>query len=622
MSSLRLQASPEVTGSVPLLRHPKRSNGKGVRFRSNEGVLVTVTPRSPPPVPKPEPTTFDMMRMFQQSRADPREGTLQAFKGHVGKDAKLQFYGNFHKIGKITEINRFEKLEPSPNVAFIAETERSKLFPQPMGIIRRKGKETELDLHQYRMGDDYASALSEGLKSVKSLERLNLKSNRLSQTGSMKVLETVRANVIKEINLSENTLGTAPIRLLISLLQDRRNQIVKLNLECTGISTELAKDMITIVAFNKHLKYLNLAKNRLGDKVGENLNEMLVSNSTLKRLDLHWNGLGSRGGFQLFEGLKHNRYLQMLDVSWNGMGKDIATATCAAEALEKHQYLVHLDMSYNSFTYEECQVLDGGLRQNHVILGLHMDGNECTVDAKGFVVPDRDPKLEPGHMAQRIIATSKSKRRGRSSKAGTCWVCGEWVEVVFEWKGGVSGEVSEEPVYIHLECDGYHHDLLEKVGPGSFQLTRAVPPGELKFFFSHKEETMLEADLPKLRLVDPIEVSFTKWPEFAPHLSVTVLNHMAAQGDTCSIKDPFATKPRTPPLMYVPPGIGMVKVPWSIPMSLFKDYLFDTEVPLTQDLINNCFEFDWNTSRIPSLVKDEAQIAAVKEVLRSCYPRL
>ena len=74
--------------------------------------------------------------------------------------------------------------------------------------------------------------------------------------------------------------------------------------------------------------------------------------------------------------------------------------------------------------------------------------------------------------------------------------------------------------------------------------------------------------------------------------------------------------------MYVPPGIGMEKVPWTIPMSLFKDYVFDSEVTLRQDMVNNCFEFDWKTSRIPTLVKDEPQLAAVKEVLRSCYPRL
>ena len=622
MSSLRLDLSPEVAGSIPLLRQKKSTKPKSVRFRSSVG-LASARNTTMTALPRLDlgASAFDMVRMFQQSRNDAREGTIQAFKGHVGEKAKLDFFGSFHRISKLVEANTFDKADPSPNVAYIAELERNRLYPQPLGIVRRKGKESEVDLHLYSMGDSYATALSEGLKKVKSVERLNLKSNRLSQSGSQKILETIRPNVIKEINLAENRMGGTPVRLLITLLEDRRNQITKLNLENTALTIEMAKELLGVVAFNKHLKYLNLAKNGLNEKVGEALNEMLVSNSTLKRLDLHWNAFGPRGGFQLFEGLKHNRYLQTLDVSWSGLGKDISTATCIAEALDKHQYLVHLDMSYNSFTMEECQVIDGGLKHNHSLLGLHMDGNECHVDSKGFIVPTQFPKLEPGHVSHRII-TSSSKTKRPKPKTGNCWVCGEWVEMSFEWKAGESGEVEDEPVYIHLDCDDYHHDLLEKVGQGLFQLTRAVPPGDLKFFFSHKDTVMLSSTLPVVRLVDPVTVSYEKWPDFRPTLTATRVNHISSLGEICSIKEPFATKPRTPALMYVPPGIGMEKVPWSIPISLFKDYVFDNNVSLRQDLLMNCFEFDWKTSRIGTLVKDEAQLMSVKESLRSIYPRL
>ena len=623
MTSLRLDVSPEVTGSIPLLRHRKATKTKSVRFRSSVGFASARTVAASTAVPRIDlgPSAFDMVRLLQQSRKEDREGTQKTFKGHVGEKAKLDFFGSFHRISQLLEANTYYSEDPSPNVAFIAETEKKRLFPQPLGIVRRKGKESEVDLHLYSMGDGYASALSEGLKKVKSVERLNLKSNRLSQQGSQRILETVRPNAIKEINLAENHMGSTPVKLLISLLEDRRNQITKLNLEHTGLANEIVKEMLGVVAFNKHLKYLNLAKNGLTEKIGEALNEMLVSNSTLKRLDLHWNALGSRGGFQLFDGMKHNRYLQMLDVSWNALGKDIATATCVAEALDKHQYLVHLDMSYNSFTFEECQVIDGGLKTNHSLLGLHMDGNECYVDSKGFIVPMHFPRLEAGHVSHRIIASSSKTKRPKP-KAGNCWVCGEWVEVSFEWKAGQSGEEEDEPVYIHLECDEYHHDLLEKVGQGQFQLTRAVPPGDLKFFFSHKDTAMLSSSIPSIRIVEPVTVSYQKWPDFSPVLTVTRVNHLHPIGEICLIKEPFATKPRTPPLMYVPPGIGMEKVPWTIPISLFKDYVFDTNVSGRQDMLMNCFEFDWKTSRIATLVKEENQLAAVKESLRAAYPRL
>jgi len=40
---------------------------------------------------------------------------------------------------------------------------------------------------------------------------------------------------------------------------------------------------------------------------------------------------------------------------------------------------------------------------------------------------------------------------------------------------------------------------------------------------------------------------------------------------------PFKTKPRVPRLIYEPPEGELERIPWSIPMSLFKDYKFDTD---------------------------------------------
>jgi hypothetical protein len=42
-----------------------------------------------------------------------------------------------------------------------------------------------------------------------------------------------------------------------------------------------------------------------------------------------------------------------------------------------------------------------------------------------------------------------------------------------------------------------------------------------------------------------------------------------------------------------------VKTPWSIPISVFKDYVFDTE-----KTDQKCFDFDWASSKVPKLIKD------------------
>ena len=76
---------------------------------------------------------------------------------------------------------------------------------------------------------------------------------------------------------------------------------------------------------------------------------------------------------------------------------------------------------------------------------------------------------------------------------------------------------------------------------------------------------------------------------------------------------PKTCRPREVPKEYV--QIKQInKKQWCIEISLFKDYKFDNE-----DLLRKCFEYDWNSSKIPKLIKDEEQLKTSKEILRKSY---
>ena len=52
-----------------------------------------------------------------------------------------------------------------------------------------------------------------------------------------------------------------------------------------------------------------------------------------------------------------------------------------------NQALIHLDLSHNNIDCRELTEMKKGLDQNHSLLGLHLAGNEGTVDALGFINP-------------------------------------------------------------------------------------------------------------------------------------------------------------------------------------------------------------------------------------------
>jgi len=73
--------------------------------------------------------------------------------------------------------------------------------------------------------------------------------------------------------------------------------------------------------------------------------------------------------------------------------------------------------------------------------------------------------------------------------------------------------------------------------------------------------------------------------------------------------------PRPPPKKIK--GLRREKTPWDFKKSVFKDYIPDNEI-----ILSRCFEYDWNNSKIPKIVKDEKELEQVKIFLRSIYKNL
>ena len=159
--------------------------------------------------------------------------------------------------------------------------------PQPFGIVRRKGQNTIIDIHMYSMGDTYANAFSKGVKQYKEVANLNLRANRLTDSGCYKILSEVRSKAIQTINISENKLGKFSVGKLIEIVNNNESRLKCLELENIGASERVITDLCKVLADNKFLKNLNLAKNNLSTTACIALKEMLRYNSSIKHLDLH-----------------------------------------------------------------------------------------------------------------------------------------------------------------------------------------------------------------------------------------------------------------------------------------------------------------------------------------------
>jgi len=64
-------------------------------------------------------------------------------------------------------------------------------------------------------------------------------------------------------------------------------------------------------------------------------------------------------------------------------------------------------------------------------------------------------------------------------------------------------------------------------------------------------------------------------------------------------------------------GREKLKTPWDFYKSVFKDYR-----PDNPQLLDQCFEFDWECSKIPRVIKTDEELDKSKEYLRTVYKHM
>lgn len=170
----------------------------------------------------------------------------------------------------------------------------------------------------------------------------------------------------------------------------------------------------------------------------------IIKFSTLKMLFIAWNKIRSKGGVMIFNALKDNNYIQVFDASFNSLaansiqnyGNIAVTPTkistenlnCSKCAISlnnmflENSTLIHMDLSHNNFSMEDCKEISKGLNQNKSVLGLHMSGNYRDTNALGFINKLSSPDPGIAHVHTRIhesLETGVLSEKRRQFKASS-----------------------------------------------------------------------------------------------------------------------------------------------------------------------------------------------------------
>lgn len=330
------------------------------------------------------------------------------------------------------------------------------------------------------------------------------------------------------------------------------------------------------------------SNNKIGDKGAKRMANMLEQNNNLKVLTFHWNKITGKGGIYIAKALTNNKYLLVLDGSYNSLGSssDNASSKAFSQLFKNNDFLLHLDLSHNGFKEIDCQILSNGLNENHTILGIHLQGNETSVDAKGFLKVGKNVNPSYSHVISRIsnkleFGTKTMKELVKMKVYNNCWICEGWTEMkfTFHYKSFNYYDFKEgDLVYIHFNFDNFEHEEMIPDDNGIFTIIRMVPPCDLKYFYSINKEVILYD--PKKEVVEIKDGDFD-FIKSLPILHVPKTNIIRdiiqKKGEFSElIIDKLLCIPR--PNQKVPVRNRRVKTPWSFNNSIFKQYKHDTEV--------------------------------------------
>lgn len=359
---------------------------------------------------------------------------------------------------------------------------------------------------------------------------------------------------LENFNIAANYLGDDNIKQICdSLAENISYKLVTLNLGNNNITDSSIQSICNMIEKCSGLHVMILNLNKLTNAGGTSIIKTLRSHSEMRILDLAWNNIGSdlirepkyeeivnsdlnnperkMHNFELYETRKTMRFnfrrnplLPPLDQKGgskkpekkqtdtaNGDKKEplykkpkpinVPATPVSPFASELGAYfhenaisLIHLDISHNNLPTNDAKFIAEEIKDNHTILGVHVDGNEMEIDSLGFISALEPNKKKESYFSQsqiyydlgsdpQIMKTNIDEVRKIRSK-NNCWICEGWREVKFEFKPSTPiTDPNSHLVKIHLSSDNYKSFDMMYIN-GNFEIMRMCPPGELHYFFT------------------------------------------------------------------------------------------------------------------------------------------
>ncbi|CAD8109684.1 unnamed protein product [Paramecium primaurelia] len=560
---------------------------------------------------------------------------------------------------KFEDYSKLYKQQPH-NLYLSLNFSQPERVPKTFGLIQNTRSLVTANASRSIKNSEDGNAFSNAMLTQQSrqIQAMQLNHNQFTPKQLRDILLTFPIT-LKDLELQNCKLNYMHMEILMSFVG--KNQIYKLNLECNNIRDLGTQIIMKHLLNNNTLQSLNLNNNQITECSSTSISNLLKQTQRLLEFYLGYNYFNASAGTTIWKAMYKNTSVKILDLSHN----NIASVECA-QSINKavsrpYNELLHVDLSFNKFTYPQAQIIAEALQKNETIYGFHFEGNqaELCVNANGFLINNivyhsqlkdkliqlykqpqyfkllEEAKVEQTHIRREesLVMPFSRSRKIRSTKLNvqkvneinkldTCWICEGWQEIKFEWIAHKSGSLYNEPIFIHFDFEDYRPLLMTFLNNEFFFIKMCPPNKEIHYFFTNPilgvQQPAMDQNIKNMQIQS---IPFLYNDEILVDGNVMDQVNVLKTTNKQQLFDKYMPmvqcKPREPMAKFdFSPYLNIKKHRWSVESSIFKHFQ-----PDTPQLIDECFEFDFQNSKVTRLVKD-TELLEIKENLKILYRQL
>ena len=353
-----------------------------------------------------------------------------------------------------------------------------------------------LNLFSNLLGDENIKKISEALSKYASnrMEIINFGKNNISDSCILSLTKLIEScNYLRILNLSHNKITNYGGTLILKKIKNH-HELRVLDIGWNIIGNDFTSSLSYEELVNQNLK--NPEKKFLNFTLAETLRTSKITfrrNPLLPPLDQKAKSNSKEKNKS--SNISPNKFIEPKKINEPHKNPTQFAIELGNYFKEKNLSLVHLDISHNNLSTIDCEHLSKEIKDNHSILGIHVDGNKMYIDALGFLHPlDLDDQTNHKYYSNLHLNYDFSyKYEMRKTKIDNvrklrslnhCWICDCYREIEFVF-------IPNEPIIdhqnhivkIHLDFDNYKPFDMFCLG-NKFQIVRMCPPGEIKYFFT------------------------------------------------------------------------------------------------------------------------------------------